>query len=66
MTPRAVAAANAVPWENARKNATGAEVNGNPTSQPPSDGPQRRPARLDAPTRSGVRTSFGIRLSRGV
>src|SRR5215218_4370507 len=40
----------------------GAEVNGMPTSHPPTAAPQRRPARLAAPIRAGVTTSFRIRL----
>jgi hypothetical protein len=41
----------------------GAEVNGIPTSHPPTAAPQRRPARLAAPIRAGVSTSFRIRPS---
>jgi hypothetical protein len=33
--PTASCAAKSVPWSVARKNATGPEVNGRPTSQPP-------------------------------
>jgi hypothetical protein len=41
----------------------GPEVNGMPTSHPPTAAPQRRPAKLAAPIRAGVTTSFRIRLS---
>jgi hypothetical protein len=37
---------------------TGADVNGMPTSQPPTSDPQRRAATLAAPTKSGVMTSL--------
>jgi hypothetical protein len=63
MMPTAAAAAKASPWSRARKNAIGAEVSGNPTNQPPTAGPQRRPARLAAPIRRGVTTSLRRRLS---
>jgi hypothetical protein len=45
-----------------RKSATGPEVKGNPTSQPPTAGPQRRPARVAAPISAGVTMSFRTRL----
>src|SRR5437762_11335497 len=64
MIPTAAAAAKASPWSRARKNAMGAEVSGRPTSQPPTAGPQRRPARLAAPIRTGVATTLRRRLSR--
>src|SRR5262249_8144083 len=57
------AAEKAVPSLIARKNAMGADVNGNPTSQPLTAGPKRRPARLAAPIKAGVRTSLRTKLS---
>jgi hypothetical protein len=47
----------------AKKKVTGAEVNGMPTSQPPISDPQRRAARLAAPTSSGVTTSLRAKVS---
>src|SRR2546422_9415494 len=64
MMPTAAAAAKARPCSRARKKAIGAEVSGRPTSQPPTAGPQRRPARLAVPIRTGVATSLRTRLSR--
>src|SRR5256714_13464877 len=64
MMPTAAAAAKARPWSRARKNAMGAEVRGRPTSQPPTAGPQRRPATLAVPMRTGVATTLRRRLSR--
>src|SRR5437773_4558578 len=64
MMPTAAAAAKARPCSRARKKAIGAEVSGRPTSQPPTAGPQRRPARLAVPIRTGVVTSLRTRLSR--
>src|SRR5438093_13004433 len=63
MVPAAAVAANDVPWLSARKNAIGADVNGRPTSQPLTAGPQRRPARLAAPIKAGVRTSLRAKVS---
>src|SRR4029077_6800088 len=48
----------------ARKKVMGADVNGMPTSHPPTSDPQRRAARLAPPTRNGVRTSFSARVSQ--
>src|SRR3712207_693645 len=61
--PTEAEAAKLAPWSSARKKAMGPEVNGMPTSHPPTAAPQRRPARLAAPIRVGVTTSFRIRLS---
>src|SRR5215468_6752912 len=63
IVPAAAVAANAPPSFRARKSATGADVNGKPTSQPLTAGPQRRPARLAVPISVGVRTSFRTRVS---
>src|SRR5579859_2245908 len=57
----AAARANTWPWANARKNAMGPDVNGSPTSQPLTPGPQRRPARLTAPISAGVTISLSAR-----
>src|SRR5262249_51411943 len=62
MVPAAAAAANAAPCSRARINATGAEVRGSPTSQPLTAGPQRRPARLAARIRAGVRATWRTRV----
>src|SRR2546425_1440861 len=64
MMPTAAAAAKARPCSRARKKAIGAEVSGRPTSQPPTAGPQRRPARLAVPIRTGVATSFRTKLAK--
>jgi hypothetical protein len=50
------------PCSKAKKKATGPDVKGNPISQPPTDVPQRRPARLTAAMNVGTSTS----LSRNV
>src|SRR5439155_15661233 len=63
MDPTAVPAANVTPWSRARKKTTGPDVSGNPTSQPLTPGPQRRPARLTAPISAGVSTSLSARPS---
>src|SRR5438067_7872252 len=63
MEPTAAPAANDTPWSRARKNATGPDVSGNPTSQPLTPGPHRRPARLTAPIKVGVSTSLSARPS---
>src|SRR5438477_1800158 len=52
--PTAVPAAKPVPLSSARKNATGADVRGRPTSHPPTWEPHRRPAMLAARMRIGV------------
>jgi hypothetical protein len=63
MVPAATDAAKDVPSLRARKKVTGAEVNGRPTSQPLTAGPQRRPARLAVPIRAGVSTSLKTNVS---
>ena len=63
IVPAAAVAAKAGPWLSVRKSATGAEVKGKPTSQPPTAGPKRRPARLAMPISAGVRTSFRMSVS---
>src|SRR5258705_7009700 len=63
--PRAAVAAKGSPWSSAMKNATGPVVSGSPTSQPPMDCPQRRPASVAAPISAGVTTSLSVRLSMG-
>jgi len=50
---------------SAMKKATGPVVSGNPTSQPPTDWPQRRPTSVAAPISAGVATSLSVRLSIG-
>src|SRR5437016_11428165 len=60
--PMPAPAAKPAPWSSARKSATGPDVKGSPTSQPPTAGPQRRPARLAAPIRAGVTMSFSARV----
>src|SRR5436305_13667154 len=64
MMPTAAAAAKARPWSRARKKAIGAEVSGKPTIQPPTAGPQRRPARQAPPMSTRVTTPWRRRLSR--
>src|SRR5215813_3732165 len=63
MEPMAAPAANNTPWSRARKNATGPDVSGNPTSQPLTPGPHLRPAMLTAPINVGVSTSLSARPS---
>src|SRR6266566_6810947 len=46
MMPSAAVEANLCPGLRAKKKATGADVNGTPSSQPPISGPHLRPARL--------------------
>src|SRR5438445_7649316 len=53
------------PGLSARKNAIGPDVNGIPINQPPTEEPHLRPARLAAPTSSGVSTSFRARAPAG-
>ena len=60
--PIAAATANDVPWSMARKNATGPDVRGSPTSHPPTPGPQRRAASVAPPISAGVRMSLKRRV----
>ncbi|TMD23174.1 MAG: hypothetical protein E6I99_07595 [Chloroflexi bacterium] len=61
-TASAAVVANAVPWSSARKNTTGAEVSGSPTSQPLVVSPQRRPTSVAVAMSAGVRTTLSRRL----
>src|SRR5690349_9208312 len=62
--PVAACAAKWSPESRARKSAIGPDVNGIPTSHPPTSAPHRRPARLAAPTSSGVATSLRKKTSK--
>src|SRR5579872_1920337 len=56
--PWAACAAKLVPCSKARKNDTGPDVSGNPTSQPLTVGPNLRPTSVTPPSSNGVRISF--------
>src|SRR5204863_1198117 len=56
--PRAAAAANPVPCSIAKNQQTGPEVSGSPINQPLKVSPQRWPARLAAPIKTGVTISL--------
>ena len=58
------AEAKAFPCSRARKNATGAEVKGSPTSQPLTVGPQWRPAKLTPPMKAGTRTNLRTNVTQ--
>jgi hypothetical protein len=58
--------ANALPCSNARKNATGPDVNGSPMSQPLIVGPHLRPAKLTMPMNVGTRSSFMPKINQSI
>jgi len=58
--------AKAFPCSKARKNATGPEVNGSPTSQPLTVGPQRRPARLTPPMNVGTKNNLRRKVTQSM
>ncbi len=62
----AAVAAKEVPRSSARKRATGPEVSGNETSQPPISGPHRRAPTVAPPISRGVRTSLRPRSTTAV
>ncbi len=64
-TASAAVVANPLPWSIERKNNTGPEVRGRPTSQPLRRSPQRRPARVAAAISSGVMTTLSSKLGNG-
>jgi hypothetical protein len=66
MIAREVAEANTFPCSGAKKNKTGPEVNGNPTSQPLTVGPHFRPERLTRPMKVGTRSSLRRKVNQSM